>query len=155
MGKFTRKVKKNLSANFIKTDDFLSTPKSYVYLADMSEAGMGELYKECCEHNHTPIDSMDGVMYFVFSMKNWFERDNSLPNEDYSVSVSTVLGFRSNPAEERTDWIDDLLFKYKAWNSWGVSSQTLMNVVLGFNMLNMEKYNVTHLNQLNFAQFNA
>ena len=133
-------------------DNFFTTPKSYNYLADMSVAGMGELYRECCEYNKTPIDSDKGVMYFVFAMKNNFEDKNNLPSGDYSLSVSTVLGFRSNPAPEYTDWIDDLLFNFKAWESWGVSRENLLKVVMGFNMLNLENHHTSHLNQLNFSQ---
>lgn len=139
-------------ANLIKPDEFLSTPRSYDYLADMSVAGMGDLYRKCCEHNDTIIDSMEGVLSFVFSIKNNFESSTNLPNGDYSVSVSTVLGFRSNPAAERKVWIDDLLFSFKAWESWGVSRKTLMNTVISLNTQNLKVFGSAHLNQYNFAQ---
>lgn len=139
-------------AKYIKPDEFLSVPKSYDYLADMSVAEIGDLYKQCCENNNREIDSMEGVLSFVFCLKNNFESSISLPNGDYSVSVSTVLGFRSNPSVERRAWIDDLLFNFKAWESWGVSRKNLMNAVMGLNMQNLKDFGSAHLNQYNFAQ---
>ncbi len=139
-------------ANYIKPDEFLSAPKSYDYLTDMSVAQIGDLYKQCCENNNREIDSIEGVLSFVFCLKNNFESSTSLRNGDYSVSISTVLGFRSNPAAERKAWIDDLLFGFKAWESWGVSRKTLLNTVMSLNMQNLKDFGSAHINQYNFAQ---